>query len=385
MGFLGIIPASKLAAFYDPKTQQLTLSAEGTVEEYTGNFRFRQVPWMGGFKFYLEAWTGPLTSHTQHYAFDQSFKLSMVPFPKDVIVVDANNPNGVPVEIHFGGHNDPASKPTSAAPSSSDGKAVQELPAPPQDTINVLYKWPFEVQHAAEVPKMGFINIDFDKRFLEIESASINNGQIVWKFNSLETGDTQIIISVNGGTAQYTYRIVKDVRIFVLPEILEPGPVITQDKCEAEAESAILSFLGRVNIARRKVLQHYPDAVLYNVEASTTERQGVTSPKALGHMRVMFRVEKGTVTINSTGYGSFGAAEFKSGSILGNANIDWPVGMDADEADQILKKEGFKGPYTALNLMKPLYPGFTDDLYGFRMVDGIDKWVNTKTKKLITE
>lgn len=385
MGFLGIIPANKLAAFYDPKTQQLTLSAEGSVEEYTGGFRFRQVPWMGGFKFYLEAWSGPVTLGIQPYAFDQSFKVSMVPFPKDVIIVDANHPNGVPVEIHFGGLKEPASNYVAAAPSSSDGKAVQELPAPPQDTINVLYKWPFEVQHAAEVPKMGYINIDFDKRFLELESARMDNGQIVWKFNSLETGNTQIIISVNGGIAQYTYRVVKDVRIFVLDEILEPGPVITQDKNEAEAESAILSYLGRVNIARRKVLEHYPGALLYKAEASTTERQGVTSPKALGHLRAIFRVDQGTVTINSTGFGSFGAAVFKPGHIVGNANVDWPVGMDADEADQILKKEGFKGPYTALTLMKPLYTGLMDDIYVFIMADGIEKWVNTKTKKRITE
>lgn len=385
MGFLGLIPASKLAAFYDPKTQQLKLSAEGSVDQYTGNFRFRQVPWMGGFKFYLEAWTGPLNGHIQPYTFDQSFKVSMVPFPKDVIIVDSNNPNGVPVEIHFGGLKDAASKPLSIAPSSSDGKTFQELPAPSQNTLNVLYKEPFEVQHASEVPRMGLINIDFDKRFLELEAAGIDNGQIVWKFNSLETGNTQIIISVNGGIAQYTYRIVKDVRIFVLPEILEPGPVITQGKCEPEAESAILSFLGRANIARRNVLQHYPDAVLYNVEASTTERQGVTSPGGLGHMRVMFRVQKGTVTVKSTGFGTFGAAQFKQGVIVGNANVDWPVSMDADEADKILKKEGFKGPYTALTLLKPLYPGFTDNNYVFRMVDGIDKWVNTKTEKLVRE
>lgn len=385
MGFLGLIPASKLAAFYDPKTQQLTLSAEGHVNQYTGNFRFRQVPWVGGFKFYLEAWTGPLTGHTQPYTFDQTFKVSTVPFPRDVIIVDENNPNGVPVEIHFGGLEDSASKPASAAPSSSDGTAFQELPGLPQNTLNVLYKEPFEVQHPAEVPKMGLINIDFDKRFLELEAAGIDNGQIIWKFNSLETGDTQIIINVNGGIAQYTYRIVKDVRIFVLPEILEPGPVIAQGACETEAGLAILSFLGRVNIARRYVLQHYPDAVLYNVEASTTERQGVTSPAALGHMRVMFRVKSGTVTIKSTGFGTFGAAQFKQGIIVGNANIDWPVNVDAEEADQILKKDGFNDPYTALTLLKPLYPGFTDDNYVFRMVDGIDKWVNTKTRKLVTE
>jgi hypothetical protein len=99
----------------------------------------------------------------------------------------------------------------------------------------------------------------------------------------------------------------------------------------------------------------------------------------------MFRVQKGTVTVKSTGFGTFGAAQFKQGVIVGNANVDWPVSMDADEADKILKKEGFKGPYTALTLLKPLYPGFTDNNYVFRMVDGIDKWVNTKTEKLVRE
>jgi hypothetical protein len=36
----------------------------------------------------------------------------------------------------------------------------------------------------------------------------------------------------------------------------------------------------------------------------------------------MFRVQNGTVAINSTGHGTFGPVEFGEGIMLGNADID---------------------------------------------------------------
>jgi hypothetical protein len=99
----------------------------------------------------------------------------------------------------------------------------------------------------------------------------------------------------------------------------------------------------------------------------------------------MFRAENGTVTISSTGHGTFGPVEFKEGIMLGNADIDWPVGMDATEADAILNKSGQTGPYSALTLVKPSYPGMSVDYYPFHRVGGSEHWVNTKMKELRNE
>lgn len=387
MGFLGVIPASKLAAVYDIDTQTLTLTAEGTIMEATYGYQFERIPWIGGLKFRLQAWSGPLTGKTAAYDFSQSFQLSLLPYIRDVIIVDASNPTGVAVKIKFTGCIDPQIVGTDGAQAETvTASAEKEIPASPQDVINVLYKEPFTIKRQAETPKFGSIDLQFDPSFLELVTAGIDDGNIVWKFNSLQTGNTQVIVTLHGGIAQLVQRTVYEVRIFFLP--LEPGPVIINTNGGLEGNvnpDAILGYLGRVEIARRKVMEKYPKAFLYNVQASTTQRDGVTSPYLLTQMRVMFRVEKGTVTINSTGYGSFGPIVFKEGILLGNANIDWPVGMDAPEADAILKKSGETGPYSTLALVEPLYPGMMEPYYVFGMVDGRECWVNTKTKQLRQE
>jgi hypothetical protein len=96
----------------------------------------------------------------------------------------------------------------------------------------------------------------------------------------------------------------------------------------------------------------------------------------------MFRVEGGTVRITSTGYGTFGPAEFKEGNILGNANLEWPVKFDATEADKILKDKGYTGSYTKLGLVKPLIPGMNQDHYVFTMMDARDVWIGTNDGKV---
>lgn len=388
MGFLGVIPASKLTAVYDIDTQTLTLAAEGTIMEATYGYRFERIPWLGGLKFRLQAWTGPLTGKKASYSFSQSFQVSLFPFFGEVIIVDAGNPNGVLVKIRFIGPIDPPIVGADGTEADTVAASVEkEILSPPEDVINVPYKASFTIKRPAETPKFGSIDLQFDPSFLELVTAGIDDGNIFWKFTSLQTGNTQVIVTLHGGIAQIVKRTIYEVHIFLLPP-LEPGPVIINTKGALKSDFtpyAILSFLGRVEIARRKVMEKYPSAYLYNVVASTTQRDGVTSPYLLTQMRVMFRVDNGTATINSTGYGAFGPVEFKEGIILGNANLDWPVGMDAVEADAILKASSETGPYSSLTLVKPLYPGMAEDYYVFYMVDGSEHWVNTKTKELRKE
>jgi hypothetical protein len=383
MGFLGIISADKLEAFYETDTQTLTLRARGTIIEATYGFEFVRRPWAGGLKFVLEAWSGPLTGKSKPYDFSQKFQLSLSPWIKEVIIVDVGHSDGVPVPITFQGvvPGPPKSaQPPKSAPQAPD---AQEQTNSVQDLLNVLYKEPFTISEQAELPKMGSVDLKFDPTFLTLQTAGISDGKIVWNFDSLQTGNTQVIVTVRGGIATFVKRVVYDVRIFVLPSS-ELGLVLLNGASKAQKDpSAILSYLGRVEIARRIVQEKYPNAALYHAAATTTTQDGVDSPYLLTQMQVMFRVEKGTVIINSTGYGTFGPAEFKEGSIVGNADLDWPVKFDAIEADNILKKQGYTGRYKKLGLVKPLYPGMDQDYYVFTMEDGRDVWIGTKDGKVV--
>ena len=381
MGFLGVIPAEELSAFYDPVRRTLTLSAKGEVQEFTYGFKFFQLPWVGGWKFELRAWSGPHTGHLQPYSFTQKFDLYLVPFPKDVIIVTANNFGGASVEIHYGGLL-PTGQIAQIPTPREEAEPAKEVATGPNRKLNVLFREAFGIVQNAEVPKFGTIDIAFDKRYLELDDAGINNNQLVWTFNSLETGDTQVVITIRGGIKPFIQKIIYDVHIFVLDLPAQEEHPRTGD---GESMSHILGFLGRVHIATRIVQETYPEAVLYNVVASTTLRPGVESPYLLTQMKVMFRDQerKGTIVIESNGYGKFKAPVFHPGVIIGNANIDEPVEMDAIQADKILKAEGYTGPYTSLTLLQPLYPGVDGPSYVFHMFDGIDRWVSVKEKKVL--
>jgi hypothetical protein len=57
----GLIPADKVAASYDPEQKVLALYAEGKVKKYTSGIRFvRDIHFVGGLKFDLEGWSGPI-------------------------------------------------------------------------------------------------------------------------------------------------------------------------------------------------------------------------------------------------------------------------------------------------------------------------------------
>ncbi len=60
MGFLGLAPADNLGATYDPAEQVLKLSARGEAPNFTYGYDFKRITWLGGLKFELLAWSGPM-------------------------------------------------------------------------------------------------------------------------------------------------------------------------------------------------------------------------------------------------------------------------------------------------------------------------------------
>lgn len=380
MGFLTILEASKLSASYDIFTQTLTLEAEGTVAQFAYGFEFKPIT---AYKFSLEAWVGPLTGKTENYTWTQKFHQSILPGIRDVFIVDEGHPHGQRVPIQFVGI--PIPSPTTGDPPAEQPKVTSTTS---QNKLTVLFKEPFDISAVAEVPKFGSIDIKYDQSFLTLETAGINDTNIVWNFNSVQVGDTQIIVTIHGGIAQFVKRVVYDVTIIVLE--LGPGPVIIQDGPSPlgafDVNEIPLGYLGRANIGMRKILKEYPKAVPYYVDAKSPNPAGVNSPYLLPQMRVMAYVDGFFVWVDSTSYATFGPVERGIAPILIHAPIQVPVAFDATEANLLLREAGIKGPYSALGLLNPfrLAPADTveQNYYVFHMKDGKNVYVGTKDKKV---
>jgi hypothetical protein len=133
------------------------------------------------------------------------------------------------------------------------------------------------------------------------------------------------------------------------------------------AAGSTLSFLGCVNIAVNLVSQQYPGAKLYEVDTHATN-PGQPSP--LKDLRAVFQVKGGTALAIMTQWGEFGPIQFIPQPWLEDVVIQWPIKMDIVEADQLLKKAGYTGPYGAITLREPLYPGNYEPYYIFSMMGG---------------
>lgn len=105
MGFHNLLDADQVAAFYDERTKKLMLSTKGTVMEMTDQIALNRESWLGGLKFALEGFTGPLTGQKKQYEITNTFGI-MLPnraTPTNTVgFVTAAHPNGVFIEIRFG-------------------------------------------------------------------------------------------------------------------------------------------------------------------------------------------------------------------------------------------------------------------------------------------
>ena len=60
MGFLGLAPADRLGATYDPAAQVLKLFARGEAPNFTYGYDFKRITWLGGLKFELLVGVDPM-------------------------------------------------------------------------------------------------------------------------------------------------------------------------------------------------------------------------------------------------------------------------------------------------------------------------------------
>jgi len=300
---------------------------------------------------------------SERYSCEDSFSMQL-PSPVipsgDVVIVTLNFPEGKVIPIEGlpprGDSSDSSNKPP------PNNQLVKRLAGTVD--INVLFGEPFQIERTASVPKFGEVDIVFDPKYLTLTNARIEDSNLVWTFNSLQTGDTQAVTTVRGGIADFITQTKYNIRIFVLDAAPAPSP-----------SDEILSFLGRVNIAVRIVQEKYESAELYEVDATLPrgDPNPTSSPLTLSQLRAIFRVEGGTVIIRSTGWGSWGQPKFVPSPWLECVVIPWPITMDITDATTILREGGYTADFWNCTLRHPLGPPgkpYDEPYYIFEMVSG---------------
>lgn len=235
--------------------------------------------------------------------------------------------------------------------------------------------------------------MSFDRTFLTLTGASVQHPvsgvpdksaeEIVWTFDSLQMGDTQIKVTVSGGMAQFVTVKTYNVEIVVLDATAANGKgngakSSTSDatatgngKTKTSAGVGVpLSWLGFVNIGVNLIKKSYQNVVLLEADATPIDHKPVNSPWGLNHLRVVCRVEDNkTAIIKSTGWGEFGPIEYIDAPWLEDADITWPLSpeLGMPEAWDILRKAGHKDPVRGCTLRQPVYPGMDQVFYIFEV------------------
>lgn len=447
MGFFGHIPATDLQARYNKVSKQLILIASGDAVCYTSAIKFERLPMLNGLKFALNGWVGPITEAKQPYDCNQSFPIELPNleiFPTNtVIFITSNYPEGKVVKIdYFIGEPLPSDAATTTNDTTMEpplGGAVPEdfkprigIPTYPDGTaiglgttnksLTKFFKIPFPITTSSKVPgPLGNITVNFDNTHLQLIDASLAANELTWTFDSLQTGQTQIIVrTFGGGGTEIDQKTIYDVYV-ELPLIRGPvigsptqPPTIPQNGTKpVMAQAAIslpsdpedphpvdgpihpriplpLSWLGFANIGIKLLEAAYPLGVqLLEIQATPLAPGPVTSPFQLGQMKIIASVEiskiiaHNTAILTSTGWGEFGAIETSLEPWLGDVVVDWPIKLELLEAFGLMQAAGFTDPIDAMTLRQPLYPGLEEPYYIFSFPDGKFVAVGVEDSKVV--
>lgn len=350
MSQLHLLPADSLAAAHDFQTQQLFIEAKGKVNAGVYDIHFSRVQWLGGLKFELLGWGGEPSLAEEPYEIVNKFDIILPSpvYPSDsIIIIDANHPKGVIVPIRFlssQGLSEPT-KVSDLEPANLDTSNIK-IQAGNVERINAPLREPFQIKALADVPKQGSVSIKFDKSFIEIQDATIQDKDLVWVLNSLRTGNTQIIVTTSGGIAQFVIVKTYNVRIFVLDNVTS-GESKTDDGIK-------LPWIANVEIAERKVRAKYPHAGLIGVEGNSPTF--VDSSESVKNYKATFTVGLGSVTTTQTEWGEWTSPVYHPGRA--------PIGLQIihlsklkfqpSKTDELVKEAGWKLEFNRLNLYYPL-------------------------------
>ncbi|KAF5989080.1 hypothetical protein FCOIX_116 [Fusarium coicis] len=396
-----LIPADSITASYDNEAKLLILKASGTHVDLTRDITFRRLPFDGGLLFELIGWVGPIIRGDSPYEITDSFNIDLpsIVFPSNTVVVNTENKQHWVVPIQYNNSNGQAA---------TNGKAEVELPEIKQVSedkkINVLADEPFTIQQSDSFTgKGGSVSIDFDKSFVTLNDARIEDGKIVWTLTAQQTGTTEIFVYVGQTQPPFLYRIPYVVEIIVLLDdksvparttasfsVSNQGSVGTHGAASNGHKNGNgnqkvglpLSWDGFINVGLNLMKKQYPNANLLEVDATPLTRKPVQNEWGLVNNRIVCGLSGNkTAIIQSTGWGEFGKVQTINSPFLGDQVISWPVALDIHDAFTILRKAGYKQAIYAVTLRQPLYPGDDQPFYIFNTGPEFIA-VGTKDKKI---
>ncbi|EWY83606.1 hypothetical protein FOYG_13413 [Fusarium oxysporum NRRL 32931] len=395
-----LIPADSITASYDNEAKLLILKASGTHVDLTRDIEFRRLPFDGGLLFELIGWVGPVVHGESPYEITDSFNIDLpsIVFPSNTVVVNTENKQHWVVPIQY-------NKTTEQA--ATNGKAEVELPKVEQvsgdQKIVVLADEPFTIQQSDSFTgKGGSASIDFDKSFLTLTDARIEDGKIVWTFTAQQTGTTEVFVYVGQTQPPFLYRIPYVVESVVLDDKSVPtqttasfsvnnngqgssgtyGAASNGHKNGNQKVGLPLSWDGFINVGLNLIKKQYPHANLLEVDATPLTRKPVQNEWGLVNNRIVCGLSGNkTAIIQSTGWGEFGKVQTINSPFLGDQVIPWPVTLDIHDAFTILRKAGYTQAIYAATLRQPLYPGDDQPFYIFNTGNEFIA-VGTKDKKI---
>ncbi|OAP55690.1 hypothetical protein AYL99_09842 [Fonsecaea erecta] len=209
MTTLGTVSVDSLTAEYRAHT--LVLTADGKVTGDVSHPRFYSLR-SSGLVFELEAWYGPPIPHptTRPYHVTASFNVQV---PGDfVTIITANYPKGKQVPIVCEGQDDNGGQGTS--PASPAVTALGPVSVGPIKNINAILNKPFQVPAHAIVPRLGEVSIKFPADFLTLTDARIEDTNIVWFFDPVKLGSTQVRVTTEFGIEPLQTTQIYDVHVY---------------------------------------------------------------------------------------------------------------------------------------------------------------------------
>lgn len=379
LSHLQLIPAEKVSAFYDNDAKTLNLKASGVHVDITKDIRFHRLPLPGGLLFELQGWVGPIIRGSSPYSITDVFNIDLPSktYPIMEVLVNTANEKGLTVPIEILLKNGPQETQLT-----SKGNTPSELPevkdvAGNQEIITDLGTT-FTIQQSDSFKGQGgTVNIAFDKNFVALTNAGIEEGKIQWTFTSMQVGATGVTVYVGQTNPPFVYRVVHVVSIvppndpkapeaiayFSLNPANSNGNHTKNDTKNVQAAGPIgipISWDGFVNIGFNLIKKEYPDAQLYEIDATPATKEPVFNEWGLVNNRIVCRLDGNkTAIIQSNGWGSFGSVQTIDAPFLGDVVLKWPVSMVIHDAFSILRKAGYEQAVSAVTLRQPLNP--TDD------------------------
>jgi hypothetical protein len=204
-----IVGATNITATY--KSGKFTLTADAEVPPFVSDVTFERDVWLGGLKFDLGgSFEAPKVGPTKIERVENTFDITLserVTPSHFCLVVIKGNPNGVPVPID-------GWPPADADPNGLDQESQWQIDSATGDPINVVVKTSFSIRQAlGELNITSSINVNYDKEYVNLLASRIDGTSIVWDFEAIKVGNTDITVGIGSRRPPFFYIVLHDVII----------------------------------------------------------------------------------------------------------------------------------------------------------------------------